>query len=55
MYVFTGLQFGGVGGQKQQMDVVGDAQEDAAVPSRPVEDQHNLFAWSRADRMRKGR
>lgn len=37
------LQLGRVGRQKQQMDVLGDAQVEAGVPTRAVENQHNLF------------
>jgi hypothetical protein len=49
------LELRRVGRQKQQMDMVRDAQVDAGVPARPVEDQYNLFVWSRADLTRKCR
>lgn len=43
------LEFGGVGGQKQQVDVVGDAQMGTGVPAGPVEDEPNLLVRSRPD------
>ena len=47
--VFGGLKLGRVGGQKEQVHMVGDAQVDAGVPAGPVEHQHNLLAGSGAD------
>lgn len=29
--------------------MLGDAQADTAVPARPIEDEHNLLVWARAD------
>lgn len=47
------LELRRVGGQKQQVDVVRDAQMDTAMPARPVEHQHDLFARPRPDRTRE--
>lgn len=52
--MFGGLQFGGVGRQKQQMHVVGHAQFHAGMPPGAVEDEHDLFARPCADLTRKG-
>jgi hypothetical protein len=43
--MFHGLQFRGVGWEKQQMDVVGHAQALGTVPSGSIQDEHNLLAW----------
>lgn len=42
--MFGGLDLGRVGGQEEQMHVVGHAQFHAAMPAGAVEDQYNLFA-----------
>jgi hypothetical protein len=49
------LEFGGVGGQEEQVDVVGHAQLHAGMPSGAVEHQHDLFARTRADLARESR
>ena len=51
--VLSWLELGRVGGQKQQVDMIWDAQMDTAMPARPIEDQHNLFARPRPDLTRE--
>lgn len=48
------LEFGRVGRERQQVDMVGDVVGDAQVgaagfPTGPVEDEHDLFVWPYAD------
>lgn len=52
--VLSWLEFRRVGWQKEQMDMVGHAQVDTAVPARAVKDEHNLLVWARAHLARKG-
>ncbi len=37
------LQFGRVGRQKEQVDVLGHAEADAGMPAGPVEYEHDLL------------
>ncbi len=39
-----GLQFGRIGRQEEQVDVVGHAQALRAVPARAIEDEDDLLA-----------
>ncbi len=41
--MFSRLEFGRIGRQEEQMEVVGNAQVNAAMPARAVEDQDNLL------------
>lgn len=41
--MFSGLEFGGVRREKQQMDVVGHLQTDTGVPAGPIQHQDNLL------------
>jgi hypothetical protein len=41
--VLGGLQFGRIGREKQQVDVVGYAQVDTGVPSRPIQYEDDLL------------
>jgi hypothetical protein len=53
--VLSRLQFGRVGGQEEQVHVVGDAQLDAGVPAGTVEHEHNLLGGAGADGTGEGR
>ena len=50
------LQFGRVGREKQQVDMVGDSQLDAGgFPAGPIEHEHDLLAGTGSDLARKFR
>jgi hypothetical protein len=51
--VFGGLQFGRIGWEEEQVDVVGDPQPDARVPARPIEHEHNLLGGTGSRLTRK--
>ena len=51
--VLGGLQFGRVGRQEEQMDVLGHAQPHAGVPARAVEDEHDLLLRAGSDLARE--
>ena len=42
------LELGRVGGQKQQVDVLGDLHLDTTMPAGTVEDEDDFFAGSSA-------
>jgi hypothetical protein len=42
------LEFGRVGGQEQQVEVLGDLYLDAAMPASPIQDEDDFFAGSSA-------
>ena len=46
--VFSWLEFGRVGGQEQQVEVLGDLYLDAAMPASPIQDEDDFFAGSSA-------
>ena len=50
-----GLQLGGVGGQEQEVQMLGDAQLDAGVPPGAIQDQDDLLGGAGADRRGEGR
>lgn len=52
--VLSWLQFGRVRRQEEQVDMLGHAHLGTGMPARPVEDEHDLFGWPRADRAREG-
>ncbi len=45
--VFSGLELGRVGGQEQEVDVLGDLYLDAAMPASPVEGEDDFVAGPR--------
>jgi hypothetical protein len=47
--MLSGLEFGRVRRQKEQVDVVGHAQLDAGVPAGPIEHEDDLLARTSAD------
>jgi hypothetical protein len=53
--MFSGLEFGGIRRQKQQMEVVRHAEALGAVPACPIQYQHNLLLGSSPDLARKRR
>lgn len=53
--VFTRLEFGRVGRQKQQMHLVGNHQIQAGMPARAIEHEHDLLLWAGADFGSEGR
>lgn len=50
-----GLKLGRVGGQEEQIDVLGHLEMDARVPARSVEHQDDLLAGACAYLLSKGR
>lgn len=52
--MFGGLEFGRIRRQKEQMDVLRDAQVARGVPSRAIQDQHNLLAGTGANLLSEG-
>ncbi len=53
--MFGGLQLGGVGREKEQVDVLRDTQPHAAMPPCPVQDEHDLFVRTGSHLLSKGR
>ena len=43
--MLSGLEFGRIRRQEEQVDVVGHAQALGAVPAGPIQHQHDLLAW----------
>lgn len=52
--MFGWLQLWGVGGQKEQMDMLGHAQTQTGVPAGPVEHEDNLLGGAGSDLAGKG-
>ena len=52
--MFGGLQFGGVGREEVQIDVVGHTQAQAGVLSGTIQRQHNLLLGADSHLARKG-
>jgi hypothetical protein len=47
--VFGGLQFRGIRGQEEQVNVIGDAEVHARVPSSPIQHEDDLLVGAGAN------